>query len=111
MFHEIWHPSQWQYLTETYWYKGYVIYFICLQVLFQPAYVLYIRNNCVGVDVWSLQSAGRSAIMYRDTFRLEEGMECDEDTVEYWLYPTPTHCDSPEETLAKVYSIVSPLSR
>ena len=38
-------------------------------------------------------------------------MECEEDTVEYWLYPTPTHSDSPEETLAKVYTIVSPLSR
>lgn len=38
-------------------------------------------------------------------------MDCEDGTVEFWLYPSPTHCDPPEETLAKVYSSVASLVR
>ena len=38
-------------------------------------------------------------------------MDGEDGTVEFWLYPSPTHCEPPEETLAKVYSAVASLVR
>jgi len=38
-------------------------------------------------------------------------MDCEDGIVQFWLFPSPTHCNPPEETLAKVYSAVASLVR